>query len=331
MASFINNPENWRLHSNNGIVPLKYTGIEGEFQPQQGELQFKCVIQATSIKEFLLETFPPQIKVGNIFVPQSAGLPGLPAMTATKVTFKAQDDGLPIDPFGFDLDAPAGTYNRLIEVVVTYGMNRLQQPDPSNPFSFLEISGNHTGDYLSTTAPAGKWQLTTGKNIPVKKPDGTSNAPGASNTPANPRIPGTTEPVADPTVPIVITVPECEWTVKWNQIPFEYFRDVLIYRLRWCIGRVNSDLFPVLFNLEPETLLFLGWNYTQSYTWRDGEIDTPPVSIEMKFKEKRLIWNENVIGHNHVWRPGKGWEYMLIDGGQPVHNITDLNVLFQIG
>lgn len=328
MASYVDRPDLWRLHSLNGIVPLKYEGVDGEFQPEQGEIQFKCTLQAGDIKQFLVETFPPPIRVGNIFVPQSSGLPGLPSLTATKVSFKNKDDGLPIDPFVFDPAAPSGTYGKLIEVTVSYGMNKLQKPDPTNPFSFLEISGNHTGDFISTTAPSGSY-------LPVKSADATAakikdkTVPGAQNAPADapplsPRI-----PVANPTVKVVITAPQCEWTVKWNQIPFEYFRDVLVYRLRWAQGRVNSDIMPVLFNLEPETCLFLGWDYQQQYTWRDGEIDTPPVNVTMKFLEKRLIWNGYVIGHNHVWRPEAGWTYFTIDGTNPLHDLRDLNGLFQ--
>lgn len=326
MPGYIEDPSLWRLSSNNGTVPLKMIDQSGEFEADQGSVKYSAFIPANQLVTFLQETFPPPIPYGDMMVPQSNPLPGLPGLTARRVSFKRMDPSLPIDPFGFDPTAPAGTYSPVIQVDVEYGLNRIQQPNPADPLTFLEISGDTTGDFFHTTAPKASWKRKTAN--PADTAD--SAPPGKVN---NPRLSPTTvgtDPVKDPTVPIIINVPQTEWTVKWNQIPFTYFRDCLIYRLRWCLGRVNLTNFPVLFYAEPETLLFTGFNYRQTYTWRSGNIGTPPISIEMKFVEKRIIWDGVIKGHNDFWRPGVGWQYLLMNNGKPAYETREFGVLFQV-
>ncbi len=331
MAAFENDPSQWRLHSLNSNVPIKYLGLSGEFDTNQGSLEFKCLVYSAHLMDFLIVTFPPSIQVGNLSIPQSSGLPGLPGMTATKVTFKGFDDGKPVDPFGFDPNASSNTYNKLLEVTVHYGLNKIQQPDPNDPKSFLEVNGSATGEFIHSTCPKGKWRKDTrNANDP---PDATP--PAGNNNPLGAPVQGTggtgSDPVADPSVEITIIVPKIEWTVKWKSVPYNYFRDVLKYRLDWCQGKVNSGPLPFLYVGEPETLLFMGYNHTEEYSWRDGSINIPPLNIEMKFVQKRLIWNGLVIGHNHYWTPSKGWQYLLIDGAsQPTYQSRDFSVMFRV-
>lgn len=310
MGSFFDRPGVWRLRSNGGVVPFKFLGLEGSFEPESGSVTLRGLIPSEQLVNFVIETFPPPQIVGNMAIPQGSKLPGLPGLIATKVSFVNQDPSRPIDPFGFDPGAPSGTYHPVMEVKVEYGMNRLQKPDPADPRTFLEISSHATGEVLHTTTPQAKWQTKT----PDPKDDDKKD-PGAGG--GNPRLPDkdkAKETVKDPTVPVNIIVPTTEWTVKWNQIPYSYFNQILIYRLRWCMGRVNENFFPLLHNADPETILFDGYNYTESYTWRDGEVGTPPINLEMKFIEKRVVWNGMVCGHNHFWRPNSGWTYLLING-----------------
>lgn len=326
MPSYFEDSSQWRLHSNGGVVPLKMLDQTGEFESEQGSVRYSALIPSNLLITFLQETFPPAIPYGNLMVPQSNPLPGLPGLTARRVSFKRFDSSLPIDPFGFDPTASAGTYSPVIQVDVEYGLNRIQQPNPSDPTTFLEISGDTTGDFFHTTAPRASWL----KKKAATNDPGADAEPGAVNNPRlNPET-VSSEPVKDPTVPILINAPQTEWTIKWNQIPFTYFRDVLIYRLRWCLGRVNSFNFPVLFYAEPETLLFAGYNYRQTYTWRSGQIGTPPVSLEMKFVEKRIVWDGVLKGHNDFWRPGVGWQYIRMGNGLPVYESRDLNVIFKV-
>ena len=48
----------------------------------------------------------------------------------------------------------------------------------------------------------------------------------------------------------------------------------------------------------------------------------------MKFTEKRVVWNGLIGGHNHIWVPGEGWKFFLVDGRVPVYEYRELNGLF---
>ena len=96
------------------------------------------------------------------------------------------------------------------------------------------------------------------------------------------------------------------------------------------MGRCNSAVFPLLFNAWPETLLFAGYTYKADYTWRDGQVTIPPITCEMKIIEKRVLWNSKIVGHNHFWRPGKGFERLLIDGARPAYLPINYGILFKV-
>lgn len=334
MAGILEDPSQWRLTTNGGIK-FKYLGTSGEFSNEEGNVNWRILIQSSQLIAFLTEMFPPSITIGNISIPQTALLPGLPTLAAKRLTFKSFDGSLPIDPFGFDSSASVSTYYPVIEVDVEFGPRETQEPKQSDPFTFLEISGNTTGEFIHSTMPRSKWQPKTNPDLddedddeaPGDWADGDTNEPGAGATAPTE---GTPETNRDPTVPTTILVPQTEWTLKWNQIPFEFFRDVLIHRLRILLGRVNSAPVPVLFGALPETLLFVGFNYSNQFTWRDGHVGTPPVSVEIKIIEKRVVWKGIIRGHNDFWRPGIGWETLLQDGVNKVYKAWDYNGLFSL-
>lgn len=357
MSSQFENPSNWRLRLP-ATVPFKYTSVAGTFEPEKANVSLTGLIPAASLVAFIQEAFPPPIQFGNLSVPQSIPLPGLPGLIANRVAFKSQDDGRPVDPFGFDPTAPNGTYHSVLEVQVEYAPRATQQPKASDPFTFLEITGNATGEFINSTAPGAKWLPKRNPNVPARTDpadiDIDLGAPSpcpawdaadyGTYTPPTAEDPDTGEPDPcaeapevetpvvnrDPTVPILIIVPQTEWSVKWNQIPFAFFRDVLIHRIRACLGKVNSNRFPLLFGATRETLLFNGYTYTQQYTWRDGFVEAPPISLEMKFVEKRVLWGGVIRGHNDFWRPGVGWETLLIDGINKTYEGKDFNLIFKV-
>lgn len=331
MSGLIENPTAWRLRSPDGAVPFKYLGVEGSFENENAGVTLKAIIPARSLIAFCGETFPPSVVVGNISIPQSKTLPGLPGLIAKRVAFKGQIDGKPVDPFGFDPAAPTGTYQDTIEVTVEYGPRSPQRPQPSqnNPFTFLEITGNTTGEIINTTAPRAKWLTKTSNKTEEEEQE------DPAGKDANVATDSDEEAQKDPTVPVMIVVPQTEWTVKWKQVPAETFQNVLVTRLRWALGRVNSTAMSLLFNAEPTTILFTGYNYTQAYSWRDGLISSPPIDVEMKFTEKRVVWNNVIRGHNDFWRPGKGWETLILEKNRVTgakryaYESRDLNVLFR--
>lgn len=346
MAGILEDPSQWRLRTNTGI-PFKFLGTSGEFSPEEGNVNWRVLIRSNQLIAFLTEIFPPSITIGNVSIPRTAPLPGLPSLAARRLTFKSFDESLPIDPFGFDPSASADTYFPVIELDVEFGPREVpdREPDQNNPFSFLEISGNTTGEFIHSTMPQSKWQPKTNPDLANADDDFEPDTGGddeddpsawvdpGTNKPADGAVNPTldaTEVCKDPTVPCTILVPQTEWTLKWNQIDFAFFRDVLVHRLRILMGRVNYAPVPVLFNALPETLLFVGYNYSNQFTWREGNIGTPPVSLEIKIIEKRVVWKGVVRGHNDVWRPGTGWETLLIDGTNKMYRAWDYNGLFSL-
>lgn len=332
--SSTSDPSTWRLRTPLGI-PYKVVQTTGDFQSINAGVSWTVLIESNQLVPFLVEAFPPPIQVGNVVVPQTRSLPGIPGLQVTNIRFKSHDENVPINPFGGDLAPPSGTYYPILELEIDFGPRETKEPRPEDPFTFLEISGNTTGEFIHTTSPGAKWQKKKNDDLPDEDAD---SEPGTYTTAetaellangVNPRLEDK-KPNKDPTVPIVIVVPQTEWTVTWTYVPYEYFGAVLIHRLRIMLGRVNSAVFPLLFGALPETLLFMGYTYKQTTSWRDGGVSTPPVQVEMKFVEKRVIWKGCVIGHNDVWRPGSGWERLLYDGDNPLYRSWDFNFLFQI-
>lgn len=326
MAGKLENPADWRLVTTGGI-PYKQLEMSGDFTDEGGSVLRSVLIPSTSLYNFLVELFPPPIVIGNVVVRQVKTLEGFPSIGVQRVAFKQFDDAVPIDPFGFDPNAPSGTYYPVVQCDIQYGPLKLEEADENDPQTFLDISANATGEYLHTNIPKAKWQPETNPDggDGVENPDTDEVGNGATNpTQESP------EENRDPNVPVTIRVPKTEWTIQWSQVPFDFFQNVLIHRMRYLMGLVNSNTVPYLFNAPPETLLFTGYSYNQQVTWRQGNITTPPAKVTMKFVEKRIIWNGVVIGHNHVWRPGYGWQRLLLDGTNPLHQTHSFTKLFRV-
>lgn len=329
-------PSSWRLRLG-GEIPIKWKNLSGSFELEKGEIAFTAVIASTDLIPFVELLFPPTLYQGTIVYTPSFALPGIPGLVAKKVAFKNQDDGKPIDPFLFDPNAPAGTYHPLIEVTIDFGPRVNANPQTNDPRTFLEVSGDSSGEFIHAPAPNAQWQAETKpeQNIPDSEDPGIAVAPQTNSETDDPLgallVPGDKTPQKDPALPMTIMVPHTEWSVKWEQIPFFYFYNVLVRRLRWCLGRVNEQPMPLLHDAYPETILFMGYKYTQIYTWRSGFVNIPPVTVEMKFVEKRVVGNDGLIkGHNHQWKPGVGWQRLLIDGVNPLYEQRDMNVIWEL-
>lgn len=386
MASSFEDPSSWRLILPGSRIPLKFRGVAGSFEADKGSVEFKGLIPSDQLINFLNYIFPPPRQIGTLSIPQSYTLPGLPGLIAKSVSFNSFDDDMPADPFGFDPEfpvgsAPIGTYYKVLEVSVAFGMERTQEPKATDPLTFLELSCQGTGEFIHTKAPNGKWQHQSdegntqpaaatpvvpsndpGKNVAqpaAKPPDAKTDGSPGTDAAGNKDL--STEPVADPSVDVNVRVPLLNWTLKWKQVPFEYFHTMLVNRLRWGLGLVNSTPFYPIANANPETILFTEYDYSESYSWKNGAIGKPPIDVSMKFVEKRHLWNGRICGHNHFWQPSKGWQYLLINGktaaaakaeyataykaykdggkkglppsqvtGGPTYQSCDLNVLFQV-
>ena len=343
MAGYYDDPDQWRLQTNGGIH-YKLLGMDGSFEKENATVNWRVLVHTNDFLGFVTEFFPPSIQVGNLSIPLSYPLPGLPGVIAKRVSFKSQDDNKPIDPFGFDSDAGNNTYHPLIELNIEFGPRENSEPDETDPTTFLEISGNATGEFIHAPTSASEWQPKTGDeeiDEDTGEPTGGSSEPAededgeleevaeGDGTAENPEV-GESEPNRNPNVPATIIVPETEWTVKWTQMDHDFFHSVMIHRLRALMGKVNNRRVPVLFNASKETLLFVGYTYQSQYTWREGKTRTPPVQVEMKFVEKRIVDRGVVRGHNDFWRPGVGWETLLVDGNRKAYESIDHNLMFKV-
>lgn len=127
--------------------------------------------------------------------------------------------------------------------------------------------------------------------------------------------------------PAIKVVPTTQWTVSWKYISDSFFRYRLLPEMRRVMGKVNStNMSEVLFSLQPETCLFVGYALEQAYTWRDVKrtiqttkqgikVYRPFLNIHLKFIEKNVGMvstpdepNIAVVGgHNHGWKTKEGW------------------------
>ena len=315
MAGNLEDPSKWRLRTITGI-PYKEMSMDGSLGVESAQVSVSVLIEAKNLLDFATFLMPPPIRIGNLEFPITRSLDGIPQIVVKSLRFKSFDDSLPIDPFGSDEIAPSKTYFKVIQIDINFATGKNQTKDP---FTFLEITGNATGQFFHTPAPKSKWQCDTGG----------STIDPETNEVVEDRVTGIAEVNRDPLPPVTITVPTTEWTISWPQIRFDLFRDVIIHRLRILMGKVNSTKFPLLFNASPETLLFEGYSYRQTNTWRFGEINTPPISVEIKITEKRVLWKGLIRGHNEFWRPEEGWCRLLVNGTDNVYESRDFNNLFR--
>ena len=122
---------------------------------------------------------------------------------------------------------------------------------------------------------------------------------------------------------VTVAVPNTQWTVSWQFIPDDFFRNRLFPEMRLILGHVNAaEAPPILFNAPPETLLFTGFSLIQEFSWRHelanvlaGEdTGTPFFALDLKFLERHagvhhvVTSNEDeLITHNHAWHGRIGW------------------------
>ena len=311
MSIAYEDPTTWRRQVGGTTIPYRVISTEGTFEPEAAACSMTMLVPASRLVDFATAMFPAAYLMGGFPVYTSRG--GLTGTTfqATRISWKGHIDGRPVDPFGLDAAAPAGTYQDVCEVTVDYSTDRDQsESDPNDPETFLDVSCNGAGEFLTAPATEGRW------------------AANAAAPPAN------DEPDSPHTSDIGIMVPQFEWDLTWPRIPPSFYSNTLVARLRAALGKVNSAVMPIFFNAPAETVLFVGFSLRYSFTWRTGT--QPPFTCSMKFVEKRVEGTDGgVYGHNHRWRPGHGWEYLkcsrVIGGSMttlPVYGSYNLNSMF---
>lgn len=300
-------PSTWRLRTAGGI-PYKKKSLSGEYDREKAGAQETYIIRASDLQAFAEESFPIIESLGGVVIfDWERTMPGAPLLYTRKLSYKGLDDSKPNDPFGSDATAPDGTYEEFLEVTISYEPSILTSKDKTDdPLTFLEVTSEASTNFLADTQGAlgARWEPLTG----------TTESTGVNVS-----------------FPVSVIEPCIDWSFKWPLVPYQFFSDKLISRIRARLGMVNSGPTTLFHNAPAETILFLGYSIGQSLTWRkkDG-VTMPPLNITFKFREKNFTSVEDVqVTHNHFYREGKGWRRLLVNG-EPTFAMTDLNQLFAV-
>ncbi len=307
--SILEDPTTWRHRTARSGIPYRYVSASGSFSDEDATATEVYIIQSKFLLKFILESFPPPTEVlGMTFYGQKRAMPGLASLRTRTVAWEAHTEGLPSDPFQQDTGAPEGTYGGKLgdftKITITYGTSSAndEEPDPENPRTFLEISANASGEFISSpTTGKAKWGSEDG------------------------------DEVTDVDIPGGVVQPLTEWSVRWNQIPYTYFNDTLIATLRSKLGLVNDGDMKLLHEAPEDTMLFTGWSLRQQFTWRENKPGEAPVSLDLKFLEKNFEAANGVkVTHNKFFRPSTGnFETLLLNGQDKVFKSTNLDNIFQ--
>ncbi len=299
----------WNLRTVGGI---KYKLLEGfptgSFEDETGSIEEQYLIRANQLNAFINESFPSVGVFGGYWLFNGKRVcPHHNRMFTKRVTFEPFPKDKPADPYNVygGLNNPAYTQN--VKVTISYSVDKDQDSDDNDNETFLTVTADTGGEWL--VVDAGELALWgSGANLPG----------------------GTV--VEEFQMPATQLVPKTQWNVKWPKFPNTILSDV-IERCRESFGKVNSKTMPLFQDAIKETILFTGFSYSQEWSWRE---EGPSVSMNMTFDEKFIeaadVFGENVT-HQHVYRPGKGFQELLMvddDGvGQNLYKNSDLNKLFK--
>jgi hypothetical protein len=256
------------------------------------------IIQADKLAALGLECFPsPVMTLTGIYYPPRRRFPGLTHLHVTKLDWSAMDDAKPTSPFR-GLGAP--TYYEHVKVSLDYEavpFDPGSQPNPNDPLSFLQVSGNVAGSFLH------------GELIGAKDESDAD--------------------IKSQNIPHIVPEVLVEWTLRWPMIPVAFFDNVLVPRMRARMGKVNSSASRVWKNAPAETMLFVGYDFQTEKTWSEYDgVTSSPVQCTMKFLEKNFTSGGKQVTHNHYWLPDKGWQKVKMADGTYSFETTDMDGIF---
>lgn len=308
MTSVYEDPSSWRLQTGGTGVPYRIVAMGGEFGPEEASAQVEMLVPADKLLQFALEMFPAVTYLGAFPIYPSYGKIYGTNLYAQRISWKGHVDGKPVDPFGIDAGAPAGTYQKVCHLTVSYQtMNDQEQSDENQPETFLEVSCTGGGHFVHTDAPGAKWWKSEGSTVVAPETD-----------------------VVGPNIPLGMTVPTTDWDLSWPRVPYTYWTTTLIGKIRAALGRTNDAAMPIFANAPKGTILFAGYTLRKSYSWRSGVTYQSPFNLNMKFSEMRVVDESGTVrGWNDVWKPGVGFRYLTHKDGTPVYRYHDLTGIFK--
>lgn len=270
-----------RLSTAGGIA-YKLLSMKGGESDESATATEVYVIRASNLDAFMIESFPTPQVIGNLIaISPRRAMPKRPFLVTKQVDFESVDDR-PIDPFGNDALAPAGTYQPLVKLTIQYEIarqNEDDQPDENNPESFLEHSINAGAEYL---------------HIPPKKVE--ISAKGIEEQSAADVF----EVNKDPQLGAYKIIPTIEHSLRWKFVLKPAW--TTIYQT---LGKVNDAAIKVFNDAKPESVLFSGISGQQSYRYFRRTIQTLPWSLDFKFSQRCVFEANKTYGWNHVYSPNK--------------------------
>lgn len=306
--SIYEDPTTWRLQTGGSGVPYRILGMSGTFEPESATANMEVLIPANKLIQFATEMFPAYYYSGSGFpLYRSFGrIYGTP-LFSHKISWKAHVDGKPVDPFGVDPGAPAGTYQDVVQCSIDYAtMNDQTESDENQPETFLEVSCTGGGQFKNVSSQGATWEQSEG--VPC------TDARGSN---------------VEIDAPAYRIEPSVDWDLHWPRVPYVYWTNTLLAKIRAALGCVNSAAMPIFANAPRGTVIFMGFSLRKSYTWRAGATYQQPFNLNLKFNEKRVVDSGGTVrGHNDMWRPGYGWRYLKHRDGSPIYSYYNLTSIF---
>lgn len=95
------------------------------------------------------------------------------------------------------------------------------------------------------------------------------------------------------------------------------------------IGKVNTQVMPVLGNAAIGTVLFTGAQATRTVT-NPSPNGTDLWELMLSFDQKLIQTPDGPVGWQHIWRPGPNgkWDEPVLGNGERIYQTADLNRLF---
>lgn len=294
---------NWTLSTPNGIR-YRVKSRDGQFQLENASVVETYIIRAADLLDFAIEAMPYPIAIGGfVFYEGGRTLPGVGTLVVQQINWRSLDPELPVDPFSGDSPASSQSYLDFIEVDLHYAPRPIKtgDTDVNDPLTFLEISATASASFLSVGPKGATYE-------PLDTDEDTASGDDDEDADDSSEEIGTSidedGTIKDPNIGSFLTEPETEWSVRWSQIPADFWSGTLLNRLRGKLGKINDGSMTTLYGAPAGTVLFTGFNYRQMFTWRPDDDNTetiaqPPIVLDLKFTEKnfrrpdgvRVTWN----------------------------------------
>lgn len=299
----------WRLNTTGGI---KYKLIEGPtfVYKDMKELTAseKVLVRSQDLEAFMLELIPPVTVTAGIGIITTRGrLPGTSSLFVQNMSAEPMDLGLAGDPLQADTSAPSNTYSDYYVVTLNFGHSAYDDPDTSDPESFLERDISYSEEVMEIEST--KTEVSDGH--------------GSEDTNTQFAAGDTTTANTNKSDMIYKRVPLINLSLRYRFVVTPNWP--LLFRLS---GKLNSSSSAIFLNAEPQTVLFRGFSAHQEFLYKDRTTQIKPWSFDLQYGIKRIVRGSKVYGWNHYWDPKSSkWRYKLIDG-QPPFETDNLALLF---